>query len=59
MRGLLKGRNCSKKIVVIMREGPHLRMLFNPMMLAHSALVTQLEFYDVHILKPRSMTRTA
>ncbi len=30
---------------------PHLRMLFNPMMLAHSALVTQVEFYDVQILK--------
>ena len=26
-------------------------MLFNPMMLAHSALVTQVEFYDVQILK--------
>jgi hypothetical protein len=34
-----------------MREAPLLRMLFNPMMLAHSALVTQLEFYDVQILK--------
>jgi len=34
-----------------MREAPHLRMLFNPMMLAHSALVTQVEFYDVQILK--------
>ena len=40
-----------EKIVVIMREAPHLRTLFNPMMLAHSALVTQLEFYDVQILK--------
>ena len=29
---------------MIMREAPHLRMLFNPMMLAHSALVTQVEF---------------
>jgi transposase len=28
-----------------------MRMLFNPMMLAHSALVTQVEFYDVQILK--------
>jgi hypothetical protein len=26
-------------------------MLFNPMMLAHSALVTQVEFHDVQILK--------
>jgi transposase len=34
-----------------MREAPHLRTLFNPMMLAHSALVTQVEFYDVQILK--------
>jgi transposase len=34
-----------------MREAPHLRMLFNPMMLAHSTLVTQVEFYDVQILK--------
>ena len=61
MRGLLKvsdsplakpeSKRCSKKIVVIMREAPHLRMLFNPMMLAHSALVTQVEFYDVQILK--------
>ena len=40
-----------EKIVVIMREAPHLRTLFNPMMLAHSALVTQVEFYDVQILK--------
>jgi transposase len=40
-----------EKIVVIMREAPHLRMLFNPMMLAHSALVTQVEFYDVQILR--------
>ena len=37
---------------MIMREAPHLRTLFNPMMLAHSALVTQVvEFYDVQILK--------
>ncbi len=28
-----------EKIVVIMREAPHLRMLFNPMMLAYSSLV--------------------
>jgi hypothetical protein len=34
-----------------MCEAPHLRMLFNPTMLAHSALVTQVEFYDVQILK--------
>jgi len=40
-----------EKIVVIMREAPHLRTLFNPMMLAHSALITQVEFYDVQILK--------
>ena len=37
------------------RRGPRrmltLRMLFNPMMLAHSALVTQVKFYDVQILK--------
>ena len=26
-------------------------MLFKPIMLAHSALVTQVEFYDVQILK--------
>ena len=60
MRGLLKvsaspGKAGIKalleKIVVIMREAPRLRMLFNPMMLAHSALVTQVEFYDVQILK--------
>jgi transposase len=62
MRGLLKGlglppgkggiKALLEKIVVIMREAPHLRTLFNPMMLAHSALVTQVvEFYDVQILK--------
>jgi hypothetical protein len=34
-----------------MREAPHLHMLFKPMMLVHSALVTQVEFYDVQILK--------
>jgi transposase len=61
MRGLLKGfglppgkggiKALLEKIVVIMREAPHLRVLFNPMMLAHSALVTQVEFYDVQILK--------
>jgi hypothetical protein len=34
-----------------MREAPHLRLLFSPMMLAHSALVTQLNFYDVQIRK--------
>ena len=48
MRGLLKGlglppgkagiKALLEKIVVIMREAPHLRMLFNPMMLAHSAI---------------------
>jgi transposase len=32
-----------------MREAPHLRMLFNPMMLTHSALVTQLQTYDIQI----------
>ena len=43
---------------MIMREAPHLRMLFNPMMLAHSALVTQVKFYDVQILKlPKAMRR--
>ena len=61
MRGLLKGfglppgkggiKALLEKIVVIMREAPHLHMLFKPMMLAHSALVTQVEFYDVQILK--------
>jgi transposase len=61
MRGLLKGlalppgkagiKALLEKIVVIMREAPHLRTLFNPMMLAHSALVTQVKFYDVQILK--------
>ena len=40
-----------KRPRVIMRQARHLRMLFNPMMLAHSALVTQLEFYDAQILK--------
>jgi transposase len=50
MRGLLKGlglppgkagiKALLEKIVVIMREAPHLRLLFNPTMLAHSALVT-------------------
>ena len=49
MRGLLKGSRLPpgepgakallEKIVVIMREAPHLRMLFNPMMLAHSSIV--------------------
>jgi hypothetical protein len=39
------------KIVVIMREAPHLHMPFNAMMLAHSALVSQKKFYDVQILK--------
>jgi transposase len=47
--GLIKA--LLEKIVVIMREATHLRMLFNPMMLAHSASVTQVEFYDVQILK--------
>ena len=61
MRGLLKGlglppdnpgiKALLEKIVVIMREAPHLRMLFSPMMLAHSALVSQVKFYDVQILK--------
>jgi hypothetical protein len=36
---------------LIMREAPHLRTLFNPMMIAHSALVTQVQFYDVQILR--------
>ena len=42
-----------------MREAPLLRTLFNPMMLAHSALVTQLEFYDVQILKLAKGDETA
>jgi transposase len=61
MRGLLKslglvpGKAGAKalleKIVVVMREAPHLRVLFNPMMLTHSALVTQLLSYDSQIHK--------
>jgi hypothetical protein len=31
-------------------------MLFNPMMLAHSALVTQVKFYDVLILSLSHVT---
>ena len=47
-----------EKIVVIMHDAPHLRLLFNPMMLTHSALVTQLQSYDcqIHRLAERDDT---
>ena len=59
MRGLLKGlglppgkagiKALLEKIVVIMREAPHLRMLFNPMMLAASdQLRPQFRKYRLH-----------
>jgi transposase len=47
-----------EKIVVVMHDAPDLRLLFNPMMLTHSALVTQLQSYDcqIHRLAERDDT---
>lgn len=59
MRGLLKslgivlgkvaGRPFLGKIVVVLRQAPHLRPIIEPMMTAQSALVTQILSYDEHV----------
>jgi transposase len=69
MRGLLKGlglppgksgiKALLEKIVAVMREAPHLRVLFDPMMRTHSALVTQLQAYDIQIHKLAERDDTA
>jgi transposase len=56
MRGLLKGlgivlgkagsKTLSGKNVVVLRGAPHLRPLIHPLLLAHSALATQITKYD-------------
>ena len=59
MRGLLKslgivlgkagGRTLSSKIVATLRQAPHLGPLIEPLLLAHSALITQILKYDAQI----------
>ena len=59
MRGLLKslgivlgkagGRTLPSKIVATLRQAPHLQPLIEPLLLAHSALITQILKYDGQI----------
>jgi transposase len=59
MRGLLKSlgiilgkvgpRIMLGKIAAVLRQAPHLRPIINPLMLAHSALVTQILKYDEQV----------
>jgi transposase len=59
MRGLLKSlgvvlgkagsRTLPSKIVAILRQAPHLRPLIEPLLLAHSAMITEILKYDRQI----------
>lgn len=59
MRGLLKGlgivlgkagsKTIGGKIVAVLRQAPHLRPLIHPLLLTHSALVTQIMKYDEQV----------
>lgn len=59
MRGLLKslgivlgkvaGQSLLTKIAVVLRQALHLRPIIEPMMIAHSALATQILNYDEHV----------
>lgn len=59
MRGLLKslgivlprvaGRTFLGRMAAILRQTPHLRPIFDPMVIAHSALVKQILSYDEHV----------